>query len=94
MSHVNLTRFAHEPEDAAETFHRVQSVASAMSEVEGVISSRAFASAGTVILFVEHSDFGAIDRVRAHSGAHKARMEGLSTLRVVGQEWWSGAPTC
>ena len=94
MSHVNLTRFAHKPEEAAETFKRVQAAASAIAEVEGVISSRAFASAGTVILFVEHSDFGAIDRIRAHAGAHKARADGLSSLHVAGQEWWSGAPTC
>ena len=64
-----------------------------MSEVEGVIAARAFLSAGTVILFVEHSDFGTIDRIRAHEASNKARLEGFSSLHVVGQEWWTCSPT-
>lgn len=94
MSFVNLTRFALDPENPAEGFSRVQATAEAMSQVDGVIGARAFATGGsTAILFVEHEDFATIDRIRAHDASTRHRVKGLSTLQVSGQEWWSGAPT-
>ena len=93
MGHIQISRFRHHPVHGIPgTFERIQAMADATAQVEGVVSCRALLSHDQVILFSEFENWATLDRIADHPEVKKVRRHVFGQEHVphcVGTEQWS-----